>query len=484
MPLFFPEEYRQTSYRTLYESLSPTIRLMVQREFVGVSYLRRFHLLKKQQQDGGFRREQKKAGAFIHRKLTINRLLWRRQELVRSHLKIIFRHYLFGFLVQLAGRKRELSPPPHDPACHKDTPINLTVLRWMNRHRNTWEPALAPFLEQVINEKIRHHFIYCLLAGTLAARIYNRDEMASECSAVKAGQVPGRTPIGLEMEFSNLGHLAISRNLSTEELSEDPFHNMEYYSAFQLEDVTWRLGGYLDSHEHGRRLFSLSRYGGFFEYSLVRVDYPRHYSLPLTTDPGIAGQMIDETVDFIPEIKPHSLHVNLEFHGCGQIEPDLDDFLCLLLLGGDLVCDNYGQLREKRFADQELHRFIKRRRHLSLRSESKKEVMEYAFLRLWRTGQRNYNYLPVILALKGFQTAYRLAENCLKYQPQLLAWANKPYPLPDSSLRRFMVNLENGLRSEGVYGERFLTDYGSHLVRILESRRLMINRHCGNTIPM
>jgi hypothetical protein len=46
MALFFPKEYTTTRYHTLYLNLSPVSRQMIQREFIGVSYLRRFYLLK------------------------------------------------------------------------------------------------------------------------------------------------------------------------------------------------------------------------------------------------------------------------------------------------------------------------------------------------------------------------------------------------------------------------------------------------------
>ena len=474
MALFFPKEYNATPYRALYESLSPVGRLMIQREFVGVSYLRRFHLLKNSLSGPSFKGDQFAAGRFFHRKLTISRLDWRHEKIAKTHLKLIFRHYLFGFLVQLAGRKHELPLPPPSPFCYWETFTNLIVMRWMNRHRQSWENILAPLIDQVISESIRHHFIYCLLAFISARELYNRDELADEIVACQAQALPGITPIGVEMEFSNLGRLATNKDNPTHLINRDPLRNMEYYTSFQLEDVTWRLGGYVDTHEHGRRLFSLSRYGGFFEYSMVRVDYPRTYTLPLTTDPTIANQMICESIDFINEIKPHSLHINIEKRGDGELEPQLDDFLCLLLLGGDLGYDKDGQLKEKRFANKEFHRIIKRRRHLSLLEGVKKEVIEYAFLRLWKKGERNYNYLPVILALKGFQYAYQLGPNCLDQLPGMQAWAEKPSPLPTASLNSFVKNVVNGLKKEGVYSTDFLDNHLKELSDILLERQQLL----------
>ena len=154
--------------------------------------------------------------------------------------------------------------------------------------------------------------------------------------------------------------------------------------------------------------------------------------------------------------------------------PTLDDFLCLVLLGGDLGYDKNGQLKERRFADKEFHRVIKRRRHLSLLEGIKKEVIEYAFLRLWENGTRNYDYLPVILALKGFQYAYHLEANCLDQLPGLQAWAEKPSPLPISALNSFVKNVGYGLKMEGVYSDNFITDYAKKLSDILMHRQQLL----------
>ena len=463
MALFFPPEYLDTADHALYRSLTPGMRVMIQREFVGVSYLRRFIMLGRRGEQGRFRSEQLAAGRFLHRRQSISRLVWYRAGLVRSYLELVFRHYLFGFLVQLAGRKHELELPAPGPGCYWETPVNLVVLRWMNRRRPVWEKALEECLGRVLEENVRHHFIYCLRLCVLALRLYSRSEMAAEAAAVRALCRPGKIPLGLELEFSNLGRRAVDKNCPAALIEADPFRNFEYYDSFQLEDVTWRLGGYVDTHEHGRRLFSLTRYGGFFEYSLVRVDYPRTYTLPLTTDPAIAAAMISESIAFIPEIRPHSLHVNIESSGPGPETPEINDYLCLLLLGGDLDRDESGRLRERRLADREFTRFVKLRRHISLVTQEPEKVVEFAFLRL----RRDFDYLPVILALKGFQAACRFSAGTRELIPDLVAWACRPAPLPAPALARFVDLVERGLAREGVYDAAFLARFKSQLARRL-----------------
>ena len=474
MALFFPKEYNATPYHTLYDGLSSVSRQMIQREFVGVSYLRRFYLLREQRAVEKFRNEQIEAGNYIHRHLTIGRLAWLNKNNVRNYLKIIFRHYLFGCLVQFVKRKNEIRLLQPSPDCYWETPANLVVLRWLNRHCQLWESEIEQFIAQVISESIRHHFIYLLLSFTLAQKIYNRSEMQGQADRVKDLAQPGKIPIGVEMEFSNLGRKAVYKKNPKSLLLSDPFLNMELYSSFQLEDVTWRLGGYVDSHEHGRRPLQLSRYGGFFEYSMVRVDYPRTYTLPLTCDPAIANQMIFESIDFIKEIKPHSLHINIEQQVHGTIEPKLNDFLCLLLLGGDLGYNEKGQLMEKRFANREFHRVIKRRKHLNLLTGNKKEVIEYAFLRLRGRGEKSYDYQPVILALKGFQIAYRLEKNCNHQIPGMLTWAESPYLIPDTDRQIFVENVTSGLSMEAAYTHDFIDTFSRKLTEILSHSQKII----------
>lgn len=473
MTLFFPGEYLESSYHRRYLRLPANLKLMIQREFVGVSWLRRFYLLKSQGRENDFRAEQVKAGRFLHRKLTLSRLLWHRRDLVEAYLPLILRHYLFGFFVQLAERKHALPLPPPSPGCYWEAPANLVVLGWMNRHSSSWKPRLEKLCRQLLAAKIRHHFIYCLECGILAYDLFDRPGMKKRCRDVKANSSAGNWPIGLEMEFSNLGRRAVDTGLSRELISRDPFHNFEYYSDFKLEDVSWRLGGYVDTHEHGRRLFSLRRHGGFFEYSLVRVDYPRTYTLPLTTDPALAAAIIDEGAAFIEEIKPHSLHLNIEKRSVGEKDPKLEDFLCLLLLGGDFVRDQRGKLRESRFADRELHRIIKIRKHLCLLTQSEKEVVEYAFLRL---RPKAYDYLNTIFALKGFQGFYRLPRHLLDFQTALTNWAEAPKPLAETTLANFIANIGRGLKSEGAYSDKTIHLRQEIIRNILEERQARLKR--------
>ncbi len=467
MPLYFPDRYLTTTYYGLYRRLSPVERLRILREFIGVTYERRFIFLRDRQGRQKFRDNIRLAARKRDRAQKINWFTWRHRQILFPYLRLVFRHYLFGFLVQLCkiSLRRQLPPPP--PGCFRDTGVNLVVMTWMNRHRQQWQNLLDEKIAMVIEHGERHLFAYCLLTYEVARRVFSPAGMAAAIAAYRQWSRPGKTPMGVEMEFSNLGRYATIEKFGRRAEKRDPLRNMVYYSAFFLDDLTWRLGGYVDTHVRGRRLFTLTRFGGFYEYSLVRVDYPRLYSLPLTNDPGITSAMIRETINFVSEIKPHSLHVNIELHGLGTVRPELNDYLCLLLLGGDLGYDERGRFVERRLAGNELRGVIQHRKHLSLFDQRKKEVIEYSFMRLWAPGSRDYDYFPLLMALKGFQYGYNMDLSCRDQVQGMLYWAQNPRPLPAAAVARFTANVGAGLRQEGSHPAALIDSVVGELQAIL-----------------
>ncbi|MBW1645191.1 MAG: hypothetical protein JRJ56_02525 [Deltaproteobacteria bacterium] len=467
MPLYFPDRYFSTPYRDLYRQLTPVERLRVLREFIGVTYERRFVFLRDRQSRQKFRNNIRLAARKRDKIQRINWLTWRHKKILFPYLRLVFRHYLLGFLVQMCKTTFQRQLPPSPPGCFRDTHVNLIVMSWMNRCRSQWSALLDREIGRVIEEGERHLYAYCLLAYDVARRVFSPVQLEDDITACRQQARPGRTPLGVEMEFSNLGRYATIEKFGRRAEKNDPFRNMVYYSAFFLDDLTWRLGGYVDTHVRGRRLFTLTRFGGFYEYSLVRVDYPRMYSLPLTTDPGIANAIIRETINFVDEIKPHSLHINIELHGLGEVRPELNDYLCLLMLGGDLGRDEQGRFVERRLANNELRGVIQHRKHLSLFEQRKKEVIEYSFMRLWAPAARDYDYFPLIMALKGFQFGYNLDLSCRDQVQGMLYWAQSPRPLPPAAIDRFVAIVSKGLRREGAHSSDLIDSVAKELERIL-----------------
>jgi hypothetical protein len=214
--------------------------------------------------------------------------------------------------------------------------------------------------------------------------------------------------------------------------------------------------------------------GGFFEYSLVRLDYPRSFSMPLSMDLGLIALYIDEVINFISEIRPHSLHVNFEKVAFGSIKPELDDYICLLLLGGDLGRNEKGQLRELRLANNELRGVIQRRKHRPDKGEIRKEVVEYSYLRLKAPVDRDYSYFPVLMACKGFQYGYNMDLSCRDQVQGMLAWAHNPTALPESSINRFIETITAGWQKEGIHTTTVCKNMVMEIKRILNRHNILL----------
>ncbi|HDS15954.1 MAG TPA: hypothetical protein ENN66_04980 [Proteobacteria bacterium] len=483
MPFYFPGKLHATRYEEVYQRLSLLERLMLLREFIGVTYRRRFLFFQDQPVSTpfAFRRNLAIAADRQFRRLVISRRIWRHHEVLRPYLNLIFRHFLFGFLVQSFRRAHlaQLMPAPA-PGSYYDFFPNLLSLLWFNRHRDRCQAVIDQLLTQVIDDSQRSLYVFALLTISRFHEIFapSFEEIESLAAQVRACSRPGGTPLGIELEFSNLGRFATFDAPFKSGCSDPLFQNMKFYEAFYLDDVSWRLGGYLDTHIRGLNLLSLPRItaqpGGFYEYSMVRLDYPYSFSMPLSQDPGLVALYIEEAIDFVSEIKPHSLHINIEKTGLGHCRPELTDYLCLLLLGGDLERDERGRWRERRLADNELRGVIQRRKHRPAAGAKAKEVVEYSFLRLWRPGQRDYGYLPVLMACKGFQFGYNMELSCRDQVQAMMAWAHDPQPLAKTAIDHFVENLARGWEREGAHPRELRQQVAGELRSILERRNAML----------
>ncbi len=457
---------------------------MLLREFVGVTYLRRFLFFKNQsphsQSLSAFHRNLEIAATRQYRRHMISRRVWRRKEILRPYLRLIFRHLLFGYLVQVIRRDLgRLHLPFHSSDCYYDFFPNLAAMIWFNHHRSQCVPLLDSLIEQVVAENQRSIYAYALLTVSRLSEILPFADFDELAGLLTRHSRPGNTPIGVELEFSNLGRFATFDKPFKGGLNDLIFQNMQYYEAFFLDDISWRLGGYLDAHIRGRSFLSLPRIGaqpgGFYEYSLVRLDYPRSFSMPLSMDPGLIALYIDEVVNFVAEIKPHSLHINFEKIVFGELKPQLEDYLCLFLLGGDLGRNEKGEWRERRLADNELRGVIQRRKHRASEGQTAKEVVEYAFLRLWAPGERDYNYYPVLMAFKGFQYGFNIDLSCRDQVQGMLAWAHNPQPLPDAAITRFIKTIEIGWQREGGHPAAVRQKAATEIERVLSRRNALLN---------
>lgn len=289
----------------------------------------------------------------------------------------------------------------------------------------------------------------------IADKLYNRSEIAKQVEVIKKNRNVGKTPLGCELEFSTVGRYAVHK-----EKPVDPmFNHFHYFHDFDFTRRLWKMGGHVDDHRFIDP--TQSRSYGFLEYAFGRFRIYGDLSKPVTLDPWVLNRLINEATRFTA-IRPHSLHLSIQARDPVQFEKKnrMEHLLCLLLLGGDLGYDPQGRLLEKRVGNREiidsngLVRFNMENIHYADEEKQEKSiVIEYQFPRLYK----EFNYQPLIMALKGYQ----LAENPRPLCPadsllnvgheemeQLKKWAHNPYPLEEGYINNFLTTVEYGLMNE------------------------------------
>jgi|GEM_PF-269816 len=314
---------------------------------------------------------------------------------------------------------------------------------------------------------------YAVAAIFIAEELYTKPRADEVADWIQSNRRVGVSPLGAELEFSNLGVRAIK---ATE--GEDPVYDSFYYFyQFDLMRRGWKLGAHIDDHGFLTSTDVHSR--GFLELAFGRYKLLGDVSKPATQDPWILAQIINLAILFI-QVKPHSLHLSIEIALDAPFKPleDPEFFLCLLLLGGDLREDQYGKLREMRiFGGEILHPDVGvclsrlNRHHQDPDDRKWSTVVEYQFPRL----KYDYDYQPLIMALKGFQleaNPYPLKDcrDCPhqdwheELESSLMQWATFPTPISKSGLGKFLEIVEAGLDKEAaIIGP----EYGRYAQRVL-----------------
>jgi gamma-glutamylcyclotransferase (GGCT)/AIG2-like uncharacterized protein YtfP len=287
---------------------------------------------------------------------------------------------------------------------------------------------------------------------------------------IQNNQQPGLTPIGAELEFSNLGYRALYKDAY-----DYDFCGFKYFKDFKLDVLTWKLGGYIDDHTDS--LWEPRR-TGFLELAPGRLNVEGELSKPATSDPWMLNQIIHEIMQFYP-IQPHSLHLTFQIRkrqlGKHKILP-LGFVKCLLALGGGtkkttdgtlwISRMSQGEIREDRGDEQFVFtRISKRKAQMPLgevdmrrRRNRPTPTLQYKFIRL----DPRANYEPLIMALKGLQIAYNPGEylnslqlkrsNRLKRHYEMLKeWADYTTAIDRKTRKRFLDTVREGLMNEAHY---------------------------------
>ncbi|MBN2644410.1 MAG: hypothetical protein JXR59_02930 [Desulfuromonadaceae bacterium] len=477
MAFFFPNHARSSDYARLYACLTPVERILVLREFIGVTYRRRFQFFQRYDYhawyQAPFRHNLQIAVQRQEKRFRIAMRCWRK-PVRTAYLQLIFRHYALGFVLQLLRKRHRDGMPLADAGCYPDAVDMLHALQWFLDHEPALQQAIDEAVDTVEREGTRSLYLYCLRAFVLVRDLLQAQGEDGAWQRLVPAFTGGRIPLGAELEFSNLGYRASFEHSCGHHRQDEVFHNFVYFHQFFLEDVSWRLGGYLDHHVRLRRYLPVPWVGGFFEYSLVRMDYQRRFSLPLTRDPGFLASYLHHVVRFNCNVAPHSLHLNCERLWRRQPHrPEFGDYLCLMVLGGELARGEDGVLREQRLSQQELIKLIRLRNHHSLLDGADHDVTEFAFLRL--NAQRTVrDWTTLIAAMKGFHAVSDFQQ---VHEPinELALWARRPYALQEEQIRSFLARVEDGLRMEHVYGAAQIRAWLDRLSDWLmeENRRLL-----------
>jgi len=333
----------------------------------------------------------------------------------------------------------------------------LLAFLFYNKHTKSIDKQFKDMQLDTIVEG-RGYRDYAKLAIDIADIEYDSMEMEKLIELIDKNWYSTPTPLGAELEFSNLGAKAVYA-----QSGEDPVYDgFEWFWDFDMFQRTWRLGGHVDSH----RQISLGqkRHRGFLEYAFGRYQILGDLSRPLFDCPWAMSLLINEAVKFL-NIAPHSLHISMEL-GTNNITDkphDHNDLVCLLLLGGDFTKTENNQLREWRIHNNELDTNFQKSLHFSDRKfhftkfnqpiNEASDVLEYKFMRLHK---KQFDYETLIYALKGYQlhTNVRPIRIQKKNTPELpeqrfmREWAENPKPLTLDAIDKFVEKVNLGLMEE------------------------------------
>ncbi len=344
----------------------------------------------------------------------------------------------------------------------------LIAIRMINTNPQTVDLILQRGLETMPPGTDYDLIDYVKYAIAAAENAFDPRVAQSTLQWIRNNVQPGLVPMGAELELSNLGFRAIQKDCINKESMFDGFH---YFNEFALDELMWKVGGYVDdhsgSHGHAKR--------GFLELAPGRLNIVGELSKPVTGDPWLLSQIIRELTAFYP-VTPHSLHLTFQLRKRKHLEqtiPPLSIIKCLCVLGGGTEESASGGLWISRLDHDEIERneygeelvFARTsKRRYRMPSDSHYDqgakypvyTHQYKFIRL----ESRANYEPLIMALKGIQlsmnpgdylTSQQLAQSrrLRNEYEELKAWAANPTPISRRSKGRFLDAIYDGLMNEG-----------------------------------
>jgi gamma-glutamylcyclotransferase (GGCT)/AIG2-like uncharacterized protein YtfP len=337
------------------------------------------------------------------------------------------------------------------------------ALKFLNDDR----PALDAGIREIVPDPApaADYLELVAKAAILAEELYGPEHDVPEATTARVRALleeldrnrrAGQTPLGAELEFSEIGHACLAAAPGRDER----FDSFYWFDDFDLGHRGWKLGIHVD--DHGFITPDRGRTRGFLEIAFGRYRIAEDLSKPVTDDLHLLSALTRETVAYFG-LRPHSIHVSLEVdpeRPCRPF-PSVEWLKALLLLGGDFRVTAEG-LKELRLAGSEIVNpriglvFSRHNQHYT--EAGVKRVVEYQFPRLFA----DHDYQPLLSALLGLTAAMNpcpfkdvlpgtsYPAEYAAYEAELLAWGRRPNPLPDAFFDRFTETVKAGLASQGL----------------------------------
>lgn len=429
------------------------------------------------------------------------------QPFIKNYLTLIVKQILLNQLDErIQSRYRfELERIRSSERYFKRSISLLIALHMINTNRET--------VGMIVNECLQtmpHHkndlIDYVKYAVRAAKSLFEARVAHANLERIRSNFHPGLTPLGIEVELSNLGSAAVEPRRSKQNAFDPVYDGFYYFYDFHLDVLSWKLGGYIDDHtgstNQGRRR-------GFLELAPGRLNIEGELSRPATADPWLLSQLIHEITNFY-DVEPHSLHLSLQLRkrqlNNQQVLP-LSFVKCLLVLGGGPERKHTGRMWVSRMGYDEIKQYelgeelvfartSKRRWYLGGDDIANKPpaqattyVQQYKFIRL----DRRANFEPLIMCLKGLQLAYNpgdyLTTEQLRDNPklqeqyeELKRWAAEPTEISPQTIGKFVKTVREGLMNEGHHQPAHQLHYIDWAISAIDVQLRMFNKQINDTL--
>ncbi|MFP4104948.1 MAG: gamma-glutamylcyclotransferase family protein [Phycisphaerae bacterium] len=393
--------------------------------------------------------------------------------LAENYLSLVVRQVIFNQFEERIRRdfRYELDHMDHAADSYDRTPSSLLALRMLNNKSELLRMLVGDCLTDLSFQEDR--LIDFVRWAILAAdAIYDPALARMELEYIQRHGGGGAIPLGAELEFSNIGHEVI-RDPEGQKLRDPDYDGFYYFNDFGLDVLTWKLGGHVDDH-HTKVSNGPRR--GFLELALGNLSVSANISKPVTKDPWILNQFIQQVRQFY-DLGPHSVHMSMQLRS--QHRPDRDRLLpfgtlqCLFALAGDPQQREDGSTFISRLSDNEIVSTGENPgilfSEISLRRSSEHDeiypsvrsgrhglyVQQFRFARL----SASMNYELVALALKGVQInlrpgtfltpeQHRTSARHRRMYDRLVRWGADAEPISERNIERFLKHVYDGLMVE------------------------------------